>query len=302
LARLAILYEHPSWFEPVFAGLRARGIAFDQWKAEALLIDPDQADLPDLVLNRMSTSAAFRGHAHAQFAVRDVLAWLESRRVAVVNGSAAYDLDISKLRQQVLICRLGLRGPRTRAVNNPALVSAAAEGLTFPVMVKPNCGGAGSAVRRFDSPGQLAAAAGELDFGCDHTLLVQEFIPARDGAVYRLEVLDGRLLYAVRITRDGSGYNLCPADACSSEARPVFEKANPPEDAVTAALAIARAGKLDLCGVEYILDHRTGEPVYYDINALSNFVAGAPKIVGFDPYAELAEYLSRRLTSLARLV
>jgi hypothetical protein len=31
--------------------------------------------------------------------------------------------------------------------------------------------------------------------------------------------------------------------------------------------------------------------VYYDINALSNFVADGQKVVGFDPFARLADWL-----------
>ena len=31
--------------------------------------------------------------------------------------------------------------------------------------------------------------------------------------------------------------------------------------------------------------------MYYDINALSNFVADGPKVVGFDPFVKLADWL-----------
>jgi hypothetical protein len=30
---------------------------------------------------------------------------------------------------------------------------------------------------------------------------------------------------------------------------------------------------------------------YYDINALSNFVANAPDIIGFDPFPRLVDFL-----------
>ena len=33
---------------------------------------------------------------------------------------------------------------------------------------------------------------------------------------------------------------------------------------------------------------------YYDINPLSNFVADAPKVVGFDPWARFVDYILRR--------
>jgi hypothetical protein len=34
--------------------------------------------------------------------------------------------------------------------------------------------------------------------------------------------------------------------------------------------------------------------MYYDINALSNFVADAAQVIGFDPYERLTDYLITR--------
>lgn len=301
MARLAILYEHPSWFRPLFEALARAGIAYEPWRAEELAFGLDETEWPDLVLNRMSASAAWRGHGRAQFAVRELLAVLEGRRVAVVNGAAAYELEISKVRQMELFRRAGARVPRTGAANCPGQLARAARGLAFPVMVKPNCGGAGAGVRRFDAPSQLEAGADEAVFGCDNVALVQEHIPSRDGACYRIEILDGEILYCVKVQRDGAGYNLCPADACASAAKPVFTRCEPLPEAAAIALNVARLGRIDLCGIEYIIDHRTGEPVFYDLNVLSNFVADARTVVGFDPHERLADYLGRRLHALGRL-
>jgi hypothetical protein len=33
----------------------------------------------------------------------------------------------------------------------------------------------------------------------------------------------------------------------------------------------------------------------YDINALSNFVADAPSVIGFDPFERLVDYIEARL-------
>ena len=43
-----------------------------------------------------------------------------------------------------------------------------------------------------------------------------------------------------------------------------------------------------------MVDDRDGKIVYYDINALSNFVADAKNVVGFDPFARLVDYLQLR--------
>jgi hypothetical protein len=52
---------------------------------------------------------------------------------------------------------------------------------------------------------------------------------------------------------------------------------------------------LDVGGVELLESERDGEVYFYDINALSNFVADAPRIVGFDPTQCLVDALARRL-------
>ena len=54
------------------------------------------------------------------------------------------------------------------------------------------------------------------------------------------------------------------------------------------------AASIDVGGVEYLNDPRDGQRYYYDINALSNFVADAPRVVGFDPFARLVDYLERK--------
>ena len=52
-----------------------------------------------------------------------------------------------------------------------------------------------------------------------------------------------------------------------------------------------RAAGIDVGGIEYIVDDRDGNIYYYDINALSNFVADAPRVIGFNPFENLADYL-----------
>ncbi|MBC7528767.1 MAG: hypothetical protein H7308_14630, partial [Chthonomonadaceae bacterium] len=41
------------------------------------------------------------------------------------------------------------------------------------------------------------------------------------------------------------------------------------------------------------VDDRDGKIVYYDINSLSNFVADARRVVGFDPHERLVDFLVR---------
>ncbi|MGH9659940.1 MAG: ATP-grasp domain-containing protein, partial [Bryobacteraceae bacterium] len=180
-------------------------------------------------------------------------------------------------------------------------------GLCFPVVVKPNIGGSGAGIVKFDSLAELDGAAPDL--GVDSTGLVQEFLPARDGAIVRVEALDGEFLYAIKIFPDFSSFNLCPADICQSDtlaACPAeapkkklrIERVDPPREAIDSALALARAAHLDVGGIEYLVNDRNGQICFYDINALSNFVTDAVNVVGFDPTARFVDYLERRLRSL----
>jgi hypothetical protein len=308
---LGVLYEHPRWFEPLFAELERRGAPYERLDARSLVVDPAApAGAFGLVLNRMSPSAWTRGAAEAIVHTRHCLAAWEEAGVPVVNGSRAFEVELSKARQLALLAALGLPHPRSRAIASAAAAPAAAEALRFPVVVKPNVGGSGAGIRAFATPEALreAVEAGALELGLDGTGLVQEQLPAEGESVVRLELLDGRLLYAIRIRLVPGTFNLCPADYCelpgiadgvSGRGLPI-ERFEPPAEVVDAALRLVAAAGMDVAGVEYLVDSRDGTPTFYDVNALSNFVADAPAVLGFDPVVDLVDSLLARVAALAR--
>lgn len=311
---IAVLYEHPDWFRPLFAALERRGIAFTELDAGALRFDPqDDAPLPwRLAFNRASPSAYLRGRPQVTHATLAWLRHLERRGLPVVNGSVCYGLEISKADQLGLLHALGLAAPRTRVINHASQAALAAQGLRFPVLVKANVGGSGAGIVRFDSPADLAdaAARGTIDLGIDHTALVQEYAPLRGGRIVRVELLARRFLYAIEVFPPGGSFNLCPADACQTSDGRALERSAcaldaprngmkvaafaPPAAIVAACEAIAAAAELDVGGVEYLIDDRDGEAYFYDVNALSNFVADGVNVVGFDPFERLVDYLAGR--------
>ena len=61
---------------------------------------------------------------------------------------------------------------------------------------------------------------------------------------------------------------------------------------------VGLAAKLDVGGIEYLVNDRDGRICYYDINALSNFVSDAVNVLGFDPTARFVDYLERRLAAV----
>ena len=68
---------------------------------------------------------------------------------------------------------------------------------------------------------------------------------------------------------------------------------------IDACERIAQAAGIDVGGIESMIDDRDGQRVYYDVNALSNFVADAPRVVGFDPHARLADFLEGLIAQTA---
>jgi hypothetical protein len=68
----------------------------------------------------------------------------------------------------------------------------------------------------------------------------------------------------------------------------------PPPEVISDCERIMQTAGIDVGGIEYMIDDRDGQRVYYDINALSNFVADAVHVVGFDPFARLVDYLLQR--------
>ena len=57
--------------------------------------------------------------------------------------------------------------------------------------------------------------------------------------------------------------------------------------------AVAAAGA-DIGGVEYLVNAADDQLYFYDINPLSNFVANAPQVVGFDPVPRFVDFILRQ--------
>ena len=318
---LAVYYEHPDWFRPLFAELDRRAVPFVALDATRHSYDPREIEIPyAIVFNRMSPSAYLRGHGHGILYTLQYLNHLENAGTRVINGQKAFAIEISKARQLSLLDSLLLPYPRARVINSPALAVSAAEGLRFPIVVKANIGGSGAGIVRFDSPEELSNAVEnkQLNLGIDQTALVQEFIPARGGHITRVETLGGKYLYAIKVFTTGETFNLCPADICqttdgrqltraacpSDTARSGLrvERFEPPPDVIRSVERIVRAAEIDVGGVEYIIDDRDGSLLYYDINALSNFVADATRVIGFDPHVRLVDFLEHEVARFTETV
>ncbi|MHB2032052.1 MAG: ATP-grasp domain-containing protein, partial [Gemmatimonadaceae bacterium] len=231
-----------------------------------------------------------------------------------------YALELSKATQLDLTASLGLPFPRARAINDPSRAVQAARdaALRYPVLIKANVGGSGAGIVRYESEAALAGAVsrGEVQLGVDGVALVQESAPLRNGHITRVETLGGKYLYAINVYPAVGSFDLCPADACrradgvelvrsacavDAPATGLrVEAYTPPPEIIAQVERISHEARLDVGGIEYLVDDRDGRHYFYDVNALSNFVADAVNVVGFDPFVKLVDYLERRVLAADR--
>jgi hypothetical protein len=155
-----------------------------------------------------------------------------------------------------------------------------------------------------------AVDAGTVTLGVDGTALVQEAAPLRNGHITRVETIGGKFLYGINVYPAAGSFDLCPADACQTtggvelvrgacaidapKSGMRVEGFTPPAPIIEQVERIAAESGLDIGGIEYLVDDRDGRHYFYDINALSNFVADAVNVVGFDPWQSFVNYMEDR--------
>lgn len=306
-----IIYENEDWMPPIRAALGARGVPFETHFTAGGVLDVTAPLAPGVYYNRMSPSSHTRGHQAGVTHARELFRVLEERGVRVINGSRAFELELSKVAQHAALHAAGLLTPRTIAVcGERAAVSEAARALVPPFITKDNQGGKGLGVRLFHSHEALDEylASPEFQPGPDGVVLLQQYIQPAEPFITRVEVVDGRFLYAIRSSTE-SGFQLCPADACAADDAfcPVGDsgtfslasEVHEGDPLVRSYLALCARYGLDIAGIEFVTDAE-GRRWTYDINANTNYnsaVEAAHGLSGMGAVAALCERLLRALES-----
>ena len=174
---LAILYEHPTWFEPLFAALDRRGVGYAAIRLSDHSFDPGSTAIPArVVLSRVAMSGFLREAEHGIFYAEALLAHWSANGARVLNGADVIAVDSSKARQLSLISRLGYQVPVTKVVHRREDLLAAARTMRWPLLVKANIGGSGAGIVRYGGEEELAAsiAGGTVPESVESVLLVQD--------------------------------------------------------------------------------------------------------------------------------
>ena len=291
-----VLHENPEWMPPFAAAFAAEGVDWDETLVTGGSMDLTATPAEGLWWSRMSASAHTRGHTAAAEHARALLDVLEAHGRRVVNGRAVLDLELSKVRQLALLRAARIAVPRTVAVvgGRPDDVLAAAATVGPPVVVKPNRGGKGLGVTRFDSVDELAAALSGLDEPVDGVLLVQEYVEPARPRITRAEIVGGELVYAITADTERGGFQLCPADACAVDGTPasLFAlRTEPlPSGLADAYESFARWHGLEVAGFEFI-ETADGRAVTYDVNTNTNYNPDVEAVAPRSAARAVARYL-----------
>lgn len=291
-----VLHENPEWMPPFAAAFAAEGVDWDETLVTGGSLDLTAAPAEGLWWSRMSASAHTRGHTAAAEHARALLDVLEAHGRRVVNGRAVLDLELSKVRQLALLRAARIAVPRTVAVvgGRPDDVLAAAATVGPPVVVKPNRGGKGLGVTRFDSVDELAAALPGLDEPVDGVLLVQKYVEPARPRITRAEIVGGELVYAITADTERGGFQLCPADACAVDGTPasLFAlRTEPlPSGLADAYESFARWHGLEVAGFEFI-ETADGRAVTYDVNTNTNYNPDVEAVASRSAARAVARYL-----------
>lgn len=299
-----ILFENESWLPPLVAALEERGLPYQRHFLDGGVLDLAESLPAGVWINRMSPSSHTRGHQAGVTFVQELLDVLESSGHTVINGSRAFALEVSKLKQDAALRRAGILTPRTVGVIGHD-AKAAARRLEPPFITKHNQGGKGLGVQLFRSHEAFDAfvdQGGLTQASPDGVVVLQQYIEPAEPFITRVEIVDCTFLYALRSSTQG-GFELCPADACAVDdsfcpvgdgGKFAFDPTVTADDPlVQRYLALLRDNGLRLAGIEFVTDAE-GRRYTYDINGTTNFNGAVEEqagVYGMRALAALAERL-----------
>ena len=323
IPQIHVLYENPAWLPPLEEALTREGFRVRLVHVNEGLVDPSAPPPEGIWINRISPSSHTRGHVHTVELARQLLYWLESHGRRVINGLGAFELEMSKLRQDLVLHRHGIRTPRTvLAVGREHLLEAAA---TFdgPFITKHDQGGKGLGIRLFRDARELERHldGDGFDAGPGARMILQQYIDAPEPFITRVEVVGGRFLFAMR-SSTADGFELCPSDACNPMPS---ERDTPSAGDAAGALEVCPAGPglfspspvteddplvqryirlcneegIEIAGIEFVRD-AWGHRYTYDINGTTNYNQTLGARIGVDGMGEVARYVRRTATHVRR--
>jgi hypothetical protein len=298
--KVHVLHENPDWYAPLAAAFDAAGVPHEQWLLGEGPLDLDEPPPSGVFWSRMSASSHTRGHPHAKDQARALLGWLECSGRRVVNGRRVLELEVSKVAQLTALRAAGFDVPRTVAVAGTAELPAVARKLPVPFISKPNQGGKGLGVRRFESHDEFAEYVSSPAYlpPVDGITLLQEYLRAAEPVITRVEFVGAEYVYAISADTARGGFELCPADACAADQLPagrLFALRDGFDHPIIGRYRdFARRHDIEIAGFEFI-ETVDGRLVTYDVNTTTNYNAEIEELAPRPARPAVAAFFGRLL-------
>ncbi len=287
-----LIYENSDWLPFFTKALDEIDAEYRLNKIDELKLDLNQPPDNILYINRISPSSHTRGHNHAYIIGEQYLEYLASYNRTVINDYRTINYELSKVEQIKLLKRHGLSYPQTVfGSEKEELIKAAAQ-MPLPFLTKHNCSGKGLGITLCNTVAELKEYLNSDAYipSPDGILLLQEYIKPKNDRVTRVEICDGKLVYAFHSSTE-QGFELCPADACRIEAKsqavceisegdslftylPDFT-----HQIVSKYIEICNDAGFDMAGIEFV-EAINGAIYTYDINGTTNYSPDVEKASG----------------------
>ncbi len=284
---IGIFYETDEWSNRYFceqinrAGVPAELISLQNPVSEQTLLRFD------LIVSRLFASAVFRNSAKALAQAPHLFPLLEKHRIPIINSSKAYFFDVSKDLTTKALAEHGIAVPKVYGTFRREALLCNPPALSFPCIVKPDCGGRTTSTYLVHSAKELQKA---MQNAADILYIAQEYIRPSFGYLTRIELIGGecRLMVKRSIAENGlSAYHLnCRYARYDDCPLPIQQTA-------IRALSLLQmeTGSMD------IIENESGFYII-DVNAVSNVSEDNTEIFQFDLMQETARYIVKRYHEL----
>ena len=241
---VCIIYEDEQRSEALIKAMISAGVPnIQKWLVTSGSLDiRHQPSRELLYFSRLSASAYIRNHASAIAYGEHMLFWLERNGCTVINGSTAFSLEISKMKQYIALGEVGIDYPETLVLSSREELMSAVPiwyRKTHPNVfyIKPVTGGSGSGVQRFNSLSEFQKSntvskstrvntrvsnntntmylvqVGEEEHAVWYDIHKKGKIKGDKKVFYRAEFVNRQFLYCLCISAPVSVNSACPCDA-----------------------------------------------------------------------------------------
>ena len=178
LKALFFIYKPQGIAKALLVVLRVIILPYKKIDISSAAYDPSSDDVYPFYVNRLSPSASKRSHQTAFQFTLNYLLYLETLGSRIVNGSHTVLLETSKAYQAALLQKLQIPHPKSLVLNDLRHLDKYIHDFTFPVLLKPNCGGSGIGIQKFLSREELLTAREEnrIQMPEERLLLLQELL------------------------------------------------------------------------------------------------------------------------------